>query len=271
VAKLGGLNLELNPVGFANPAATQAFFLQATAPNLTGLVECLKTTADAKTLASPLIRAVNGQESRLQVGEQLGFRVTTTTETSTLESVEFLNVGVVLSVIPQISRDGQVLMRIMPEVSSGDVNPDTGLPEEQTTELQTDVMLASGQGVVIGGLIKENDNVQAGSISASATSSTSAAVQSERKERLPQRDHHRAHSRMSCRCRASRNAGCSSSSSGRRTRSFTEPCIATRGPTKPGCPIRITIRKASKKHAMIAAVCGGRQAVQRLSLRREFV
>ena len=39
----------------------------------------------------------------------------------------------------------------------GDVNPETGLPESQTAELETDVMLNDGQGMVIGGLIKEND------------------------------------------------------------------------------------------------------------------
>jgi hypothetical protein len=34
------------------------------------------------------------------------------------------------------------------------------LPESQTAELETDVMLNDGQGMVIGGLIKENDSVQ---------------------------------------------------------------------------------------------------------------
>jgi len=40
------------------------------------------------------------------------------------------------------------------------VNPETGLPESQTAELETDVMLNDGQGMIIGGLIKENDSVQ---------------------------------------------------------------------------------------------------------------
>jgi hypothetical protein len=48
---------------------------------------------------------------------------------------------------------------VKPEVSTGEVNPETGLPEEETTELETDVMLQDGQGMVIGGLIKETDSV----------------------------------------------------------------------------------------------------------------
>jgi type IV pilus assembly protein PilQ len=54
-----------------------------------------------------------------------------------------------------------VVMRVRPEVSSGKINPDTERPEKETTELETDVLLADGQGIVIGGLIQEkNSNIQ---------------------------------------------------------------------------------------------------------------
>ncbi|MEN1681287.1 MAG: hypothetical protein AAGJ46_16995, partial [Planctomycetota bacterium] len=158
LARVSGATVSLHAPGLANSAASPGFLIEATGGDLSPVIEALISTTDAKTLAQPRVLAVNGQESRIQIGEQLGFRVTTTTETSTLESVEFLDVGVVLSVTPRITRDGRVLMRIKPEVSSGQVNPDTGLPEEETTELETDVMLASGQGMVIGGLIQERDN-----------------------------------------------------------------------------------------------------------------
>ncbi len=158
IARASGSSITLRTAGLANPTASPGFFIEAAGGDLSPVIEALISTTDAKTLASPRIMALNGQESRIQIGEQLGFRVTTTTQTSTLESVEFLDVGVVLAVTPRITRDGRVLMRIKPEVSSGDVNPDTGLPEEETTELETDVLLASGQGMVIGGLIQERDS-----------------------------------------------------------------------------------------------------------------
>ena len=143
--------------GLANAATTQGFMVHLSGGNLAAVVEMLENTTDAKTLASPKIRVLNGQTARIQVGEQLGFRVTTTTETSTTESVEFLDVGVVLEVTPRIGSDGTVVMRVSPEVSSGLVNPNTGLPEEETTELQTDVMFRNNQAYVIGGLIQEAD------------------------------------------------------------------------------------------------------------------
>lgn len=149
--------VQLETRGFANPNSTQAFFINLNGGNLAAVVECLETATDAKTLASPKIRVLNGQRARIQVGEQLGFRVTTTTETSTTESVDFIDVGVVLEVTPRISPDGTVIMRVRPEVSSGQVNPNTGLPQEETTELETDVMFHDNQAYVIGGLIQEVD------------------------------------------------------------------------------------------------------------------
>lgn len=158
VAHVAGNALTIQTTGFAVPAAPQAFFATVEASNLEALVEALKATTDAKTLASPKVLVVNGQQARIQVGEQLGYRVTTTTETSTLESVEFLDTGVVLNVTPYISRDHRVLMQVKPQVSTGEINPDTGLPEEETTEVETNVLLADGQGVLIGGLIQETDS-----------------------------------------------------------------------------------------------------------------
>ncbi len=161
LATFRGNEIKLSTVGFANAAASPGAFIGVTGTALTGLIELLQSTTDAKTLASPKILAVSGQESRIQIGEQLGFRVTTTTQTSTLETIEFLDVGVVLRVTPRITRDGRVLMRIKPEVSTGQVSVETGLPSEATTEVETDVLLSDGEGMVIGGLIQEqDDNIQ---------------------------------------------------------------------------------------------------------------
>ncbi len=142
-----------------NTGDGSASFIHVTAEGLNGLVEALEETTDAKTLASPKILVVSGQESKIQIGEKLGFRVTTTTQTSSLESIKFLEVGVVLSVTPRITRDGRVLMHVSPKVSTGDVID--GLPSEETTEVVTDILLSDGEGMVIGGLIQERDsNIQ---------------------------------------------------------------------------------------------------------------
>ena len=159
LVRVAGDTVRFKTIGFANPNAPQAFLATVEGGDLGLVIELLQSTTDTKTLGSPKLLVLNEQEARLQVGEQLGFRVTTTTETSTLESVQFLDVGVVLSITPRITRDCRVLLHVKPEVSTGQINPETGLPEEETTELETDVMLDNGQGMIIGGLIKENDSV----------------------------------------------------------------------------------------------------------------
>lgn len=155
--QLASTEIQLKTTGFANALASPSFSLGLDTPDLNMLIEWLQTTTDSKTLASPKVSVVNGQEAKIQVGEKLGYLVTTTTQTSTLQEVNFLDLGVVLKVTPQITNNNQVLMTVKPEVSSGRINPDTGLPEEDTTEVETSILLSNGQGMVIGGLIKEID------------------------------------------------------------------------------------------------------------------
>lgn len=158
LARVDNSRVTVKTVGFTDPDASPAFFLGIDGTDLDVLVEAIKTTSDAKTLASPKVLVVNGQEARIQVGAQLGYLVKTTTQTTTIQQVDFLELGVVLRVTPQITESGEILMHIKPEVSSGQINPSTGLPEEETTEVETTVMLPDGKGMIIGGLIKEADN-----------------------------------------------------------------------------------------------------------------
>ncbi len=157
LANIANADITLKSAGFANAAASPALLLGIDGTEMDALIEAITLTTDAKTLARPKVLAVNGQEARVQIGAQLGYFVTTTTQTSTLQNVEFLDVGIVLNVTPIIGDDGQVLMTVKPEVSSGTVNPATGLPEEETTEVETTVLLGDGQGMIIGGLIQEQD------------------------------------------------------------------------------------------------------------------
>lgn len=157
LARVDNTDVTVRSAGLANPTASPAFFLGIDGTDLDVLVELIKQTTDSKTLASPKVMVVNGQEAHIQTGARLGYNTTTTTQTSTLQQVQFLDVGVILRVTPVITDDGQILMKVRPEVSDGVINPTTQLPESKTTEVETTVMLRDGRGMVIGGLIKEED------------------------------------------------------------------------------------------------------------------
>jgi type II secretory pathway component GspD/PulD (secretin) len=158
---IAGNGVELELTGMADPKASPAFFARLGGGNLEALLECLKSTQNTRTMASPRVLVMDGQEAKIQIGEQLGYRVTTTTETSTMQNVKMLEVGVILMVTPHVARDGRVWMKIKPKVSTGRINPDTELPEEKTSELESQVLLENGQGIIIGGLIQETDSTTA--------------------------------------------------------------------------------------------------------------
>lgn len=151
-----GSGIELEISDFADDMASPAVFARIAGSKVDGLLQFLKTNTEAKTLASPRLMVINGQKARIQVGERLPYKVRTVTETAMVEEVQYLEVGVVLEVTARISRDGRVMMRVKPEVSDG-LFTDTDLPGEETRELESDVLLEDGQGVVIGGLIQEKD------------------------------------------------------------------------------------------------------------------
>jgi type IV pilus assembly protein PilQ len=117
-----------------------------------GFLEALSTKSKVETLAAPQLLTVDGQMAKIQVGERLGFRVTTTTQTSSLESIEFLDVGTLLEVTPKITKEGLIEMDIHPEVSTGAINA-SGLPEEKTTEATTVMVVRDGESALIGGLL----------------------------------------------------------------------------------------------------------------------
>jgi type IV pilus assembly protein PilQ len=122
------------------------------------LMDTLKNTTDMKTLANPKLAVLNGQEARIQIGGKIGYLTSTTTQTTTTQSVNFLELGVILKVVPIITEDGQILMQVKPQVVKGNINPTTNLPDSETTEVETSVMLADGESILIGGLIQETDN-----------------------------------------------------------------------------------------------------------------
>jgi type II secretory pathway component GspD/PulD (secretin) len=158
LARFKGAEITLEGSNFAreDPSGSSVAF-RIEGEELNSLIECIREQTNSRTLASPKLSVVNHQEAKLQIGQRLPYSVATTTQTSTIESVEFLEVGVVLTVRPVVTDDGHVLMMVLPKVSGGKIT-ENGFPEEDTTEVSTTVLLPDGGGLIIGGMIRE-DNV----------------------------------------------------------------------------------------------------------------
>ncbi|MEM7411285.1 MAG: hypothetical protein AAF430_13695 [Myxococcota bacterium] len=108
-----------------------------------------------RTLSSPTLLAVEHEEAEVVIGDRLGFRVTTTINQVTTESVEFLESGVILRFTASVDRDGRIVLDIHPEVSNGFILD--GLPQQRTTEVTTRLRARDGQTAFIAGLIRDNE------------------------------------------------------------------------------------------------------------------
>ncbi len=137
-------------------SATNGVKFGFVASNVTGFIRALETIGSTKILASPRILVLNKQRAEIQLGSRLGFQTLSQNFTSTIQQVQFLNTGTLLRLRPFVSDDGMVRMEIHPERSSGSVT--NNIPNQQTAELTTNVMVPDGSTLVIGGLIEDEDD-----------------------------------------------------------------------------------------------------------------
>jgi len=144
---------EFGTQGLGNPASPGLFFNYAN-DNISAALDALTSQGRVRTLSSPKLLAIEDQESSVIIGDRRGYSVTTTINQVTTQSVEFLESGVILRVTPSVDAAGKVLMDIHPEVSTGVIDPLTGIPSQSTTEVTTRMLVPDGQTIFVGGLIK---------------------------------------------------------------------------------------------------------------------
>ena len=171
------LNAVDNLINGTGPAGETGTALQATPGNTTtgannvkiGLVgsdaavflRALDSVTDNTVLARPNILVLNKQKADLLVGQRLGYLSTTVTDTSETQTIEFLDIGTQLTVRPWISDEGTIRLELRPSVSDGTTRLEGGfiIPDQTTQELVTNIIVESGQTVVLGGLFKEDTQV----------------------------------------------------------------------------------------------------------------
>ena len=126
-------------------------------------LNALESVGDTNVIATPRLMCLNKQRAEILIGEQLGYVSTTQTETSTTQSVEFLEVGTQLRIRPFISSDGMVRMEVHPELSTGNVRlvGDFTLPDKRVTQVTTNIMVRDGCTVIIGGLLRDETSTTA--------------------------------------------------------------------------------------------------------------
>ena len=127
----------------------------------------LDEVTDTTVLARPRVMALNRQRAQILIGRRVGYLTSTTTQTSTTQTVEFLDSGIKLIFRPFISADGSIRMELAPSLTDAKIVTAAGpggveqsVPNEDTSEVVTNVRVKSGQTLVLGGLFKEDTKIE---------------------------------------------------------------------------------------------------------------
>ncbi|MBX3022414.1 MAG: type II secretion system secretin GspD [Bdellovibrionales bacterium] len=137
-------------------------------PSLAGLVNLLKTTANANVLSTPQVMALNNEESLIEVGSKEPVALSSATSSTGLVAPQVTreNVTTKLTITPFISPDTDaVKLKIDQEVA--DLKPSSGPSSATelaknaiattTRKIKTALVVNSGDTAVMGGLMKDED------------------------------------------------------------------------------------------------------------------
>jgi general secretion pathway protein D len=122
-----------------------------------------------KVISSPHLLASNNKEAKIQIGVAQPILTSTYTTTATASTnvvegtIEYKDVGVILSFTPRISDGGLVTMEISVEDSKVDTTKLGGLdnvPVFRKKVAKTTLSIMEGQSIVIGGLIEESGDAK---------------------------------------------------------------------------------------------------------------
>jgi general secretion pathway protein D len=126
------------------------------------IIDALRAVTQVKVLSRPSLVVIDNHVASLQVGDQIPITTQTAQAVDTatapiVNSISYKNTGVILRVQPRINANGNVLLRIQQEISSvaNTPNANTLTPTVSERSVESAISVASGQTVLLGGLISE--------------------------------------------------------------------------------------------------------------------
>jgi general secretion pathway protein D len=131
------------------------------------ILQALRNVTDVKVLSNPSVVVMDNQIATLQVGDQVPVATASATVvggagTPVVNTIDYRNTGVILRVVPRINANGNVLLDIEQEISNVSTTANTGTltPTVSQRKVKSSIGVASGQTVLLAGLISENSATQ---------------------------------------------------------------------------------------------------------------
>jgi general secretion pathway protein D len=165
--KTRGSNYGLTLNALGSGSAGIAGILTSTSGDFGLNFNALQTNKYVNVLSNPKLLVLNNHTGTINVGNQVPIVSSQSTasdlgttggQPSVLQNIQYRNTGIQLSVKPTINSKGYLTLNINQNVSNAQTNDtsDISSPLIFDRSLTTDVLLKSGEMVVLGGLITEN-------------------------------------------------------------------------------------------------------------------
>ncbi len=159
----GGLNfgsaIVPNAIGFSYSLVDSAGMVRA-------VLNALAEESKINVISSPSLMVLDHNKALIQVGNQQPIQTDTAViDGEIIEGIEYKDTGVKLEVTPSVNPGGLVTMDVSQEVTDvGEIDDATGQRSFLQRLVTSTVAVKSGQTIVLGGLITENDTVTEGGI-----------------------------------------------------------------------------------------------------------
>jgi type IV pilus assembly protein PilQ len=116
----------------------------------------------ANVLSNPKIATLNNKEASINITKQIPYLATEITNTSggsvSSTKVTYVTTGIILKVLPTITSDGKIIMKINPTVSQPSQTAPLQPPSVDQRTADTTVVVSDGETIVIGGLIHDSES-----------------------------------------------------------------------------------------------------------------
>ncbi|MGE0357067.1 MAG: type II secretion system secretin GspD [Burkholderiales bacterium] len=161
---LGGL--PATPTG-AVPAFTGLQLINSLGGDVRAVLNALGKDGRLQVLATPQLMVLDNQKAQIKIGDRISVQTQQQTVSGTtnglINSFQYIETGILLSVTPRINSGGQVTLEVSQEVSVPGPSSVAGAnPDISQRTATTTVVVGSGESIVLGGLIRE-DNTRSSS------------------------------------------------------------------------------------------------------------
>jgi general secretion pathway protein D len=134
-------------------------------PNV--IINALHSITDVKVLSNPSLVVTDNQVATLMVGDDVPISTGTanvlTTQNTVVNTIDYRSTGIILRVIPRVSANGNVRLDIEQEISqvsnSGSSTAQNLTPTISQRKVKSSISVATGQTVLLAGLIQEQKEV----------------------------------------------------------------------------------------------------------------